>query len=108
MTASLLDLLRPPDERSAGRIYGVVPGVVTSNDDPEKLGRVKLRFPWLSDEVESGWARVALPAAGNLRGVYMLPEVDDEVLVAFEQGDVRFPYVVGGLWSSKLPPPEEN
>jgi len=107
---SLLDLLEPqgPSAGPSGQIHGVVTGVVTNNQDPEKLGRVRLRFPWLSASEESAWARVASPMAGRERGLWTLPEVDDEVLVAFERGDPRFPYVLGALWSSKAPPPETN
>ena len=92
----------------ASRIMGVVVGVVTNNQDPEKMGRVKVKFPWLSDEDESNWARVASPMAGKERGLFLLPEVDDEVLVAFEHGDLRFPYVVGSLWNGTDTPPETN
>ena len=92
----------------ASRVEGVVVGVVTNNQDPEKMGRVKVRFPWLSDEDESNWARVATPMAGKERGLFLLPEVDDEVLVAFEHGDLRFPYVVGSLWNGKDAPPADN
>lgn len=107
---SLLDLLEPqgPAAGPSGQVHGVVTGVVTNNQDPEKLGRVRLRFPWLSSSEESAWARVASPMAGRDRGLWTLPEVDDEVLVAFERGDPRFPYVLGALWSSKAPPPETN
>lgn len=90
------------------RITGVVLGVVTNNQDPDGFGRVKVKFPWLSDVDESDWARVAAPMAGNKRGFYFLPEVDDEVLVAFEHGDVRFPYVLGALWNGKDAPPATN
>ncbi len=92
----------------ASRMDGVVVGVVTNNQDPEKMGRVKVKFPWLSDEDESNWARVASPMAGKDRGLFLLPEVDDEVLVAFEHGDPRFPYVVGSLWNGSDTPPEDN
>lgn len=107
---SLLELLEPqgPAAGPSGQIHGVVTGVVTNNQDPEKLGRVRLRFPWLSRSEESAWARVASPMAGRERGLWTLPEVDDEVLVAFERGDPRFPYVLGALWNSKAPPPESN
>jgi uncharacterized protein involved in type VI secretion and phage assembly len=101
--SNLLDLLGPGrPERDT--IAGLVTGVVTNNQDPEKLGRVKVRFPWLSDTDESWWARVASPMAGPDRGVFFLPEVDDEVLVLFEHGDPRFPYVIGQLWSGSAPP----
>jgi phage protein D len=81
------------------RISGVVVALVTNNDDPEELGRVKLMFPWLADEYESDWVRVAAPGAGPDSGLVMLPEVNDEVIVAFEHGDMRRPYVLGGLWN---------
>lgn len=99
-------LLAPSDRRD--RIYGVTVGIVTNNEDPDGLGRVKVSFPWLSDDHESHWARVLTPMAGNERGIYFLPEVDDEVLVAFEHGDIRFPYVLGALWNGKDKPPESN
>jgi len=104
---SLLDLLPSGPDRH-GRIEGVVTGVVTNNKDPDGHGRVKLKFPWLSDQEESWWARVAAPMAGKERGFYFLPEVDDEVLVAFEHGDPRFPYVIGALWNSQAKPPLTN
>ena len=90
------------------RFYGVVVGIVTNNQDPENLHRVKVCFPWLSKEVESNWARVAAPMAGRGRGAYFLPEVDDEVLVAFEHGRADHPFVLGGLWNGKDDPPESN
>lgn len=90
------------------RMYGIVIGVVTNNQDPDKLGRVKLRFPWLSVSEESHWARTAVAMGGKDRGTYFLPEVDDEVLVAFEHGDLRFPCVLGGLWNGKDTPPADN
>ena len=62
------------------RFYGVVVGIVTNNQDPDGLHRVKVRFPWLSNDVESNWARVAAPMTGKDRGTYFLPEVDDEVV----------------------------
>lgn len=107
MEANLLsDLLACPDH--SGRLYGVTVGVVTNNQDSDGLGRIKVRLPWLSDDVESHWARMLTPMAGNGRGLYFLPEVDDEVLVAFEHGDVRFPYVLGALWNGQDTPPESN
>jgi uncharacterized protein involved in type VI secretion and phage assembly len=96
---------------ASGRIYGVVTGVVTDNkdeNDPAKLGRVKVRLPWLAEDVESPWARVATPMAGKQRGLFCLPEVGDEVLVAFEHGDPGHPYVLGGLWNGKDEPPAVN
>ncbi len=108
MNDGLLDLLSRSKGPSADRVYGVAVGIVTNNKDPEGMGRVKVRFPWLSDEDESWWARIAAPMAGNDRGAYFLPEVEDEVLVAFEHGDIRFPYVVGALWNGVDKPPENN
>jgi uncharacterized protein involved in type VI secretion and phage assembly len=93
---------------ASGRIYGVAVGVVTDNKDPDSLGRVKVKLPWLGDNVESTWARVAVPMAGDKRGLFYLPEVDDEVLLAFEHGDISYPYVVGALWNGKDAPPETN
>ena len=108
MSTSLLDVLHPADEHGSGRYYGVVVGIVTNNQDPNNMARVRVKFPWLSDDNESWWARIAVPMAGAGRGSYFLPEVDDEVLVAFEHGDVRSPYIVGALWNGKDAPPANN
>ena len=93
---------------ATARVYGVVTGVVTDNKDPEGLGRVKLKFPWLVEDDESNWAPVATMMAGNERGTWFLPEVEDEVLVAFLHGDLRQPFVIGALWNGKDKPPETN
>jgi phage protein D len=85
---------------SERRIYGLVPAIVTNVDDPQKLCRVKIRLPWYDDSYESSWARVIQPGAGPESGVVFLPDVDDEVVVGFAHGDIRFPYVLGGVWSS--------
>jgi len=85
-------------------IDGVVVAVVSDVRDPEDLGRVKLTFPWLSDDYVSDWARTVHPGAGKDRGWLVLPEVGDEVLAVFEQGDVRRPYVLGGLYNGKDTP----
>jgi phage protein D len=85
------------NNRGPTRIAGVVGGVVTAIDDPEGLARVKVALPWLSPEYESGWAPVAQLTAGKATGTLFLPEVNDEVLVAFEFGDLRRPYVVGSV-----------
>jgi len=105
---NLFDVLSVDEGTSATRIAGVVVGVVTNTQDPAGLGRVKVKFPWLSESEESSWARVATPMAGKGRGVYFLPEVEDEVLLAFEHGDARFPYVLGALWNGQDKPPESN
>jgi phage protein D len=88
----------------AGPIHGVVVAIVTNIDDPLQQGRVKLRFPWLADDYECDWARMVQVGAGPSSGALFLPEVGDEVLVAFEYGDVRRPYVVGGLYNGKDTP----
>jgi len=90
------------------RIEGIVLGVVADNKDPDGLGRVKIRFPWLDDGYQSTWAPVATLMAGKERGAFFLPEVNDEVIVAFDQGDIDHPYVIGALWSIKNKPPESN
>lgn len=102
----IADLMTPPP--ATGEIFGVTIGLVTNNEDPQKMGRVKVKFPWLSNRDESAWARVASPMAGNQRGFYALPEVNDEVLVAFEHGRVDCPYVLGALWNGKDRPPADN
>ncbi|MBD0303991.1 MAG: VgrG-related protein [Tolypothrix sp. T3-bin4] len=80
-------------------------GIVTDNKDPKGWGRVKVKFPTLTDKHASNWARVVAPGAGPNRGVYWLPEVNDEVLVAFEHGDMHRPYVIGGVWNGTDPTP---
>lgn len=95
-------------ETNVRQINGVVLGVITNNQDPNHIGRVKIYFPWLSDDNETDWVRIASLMAGNERGSYFLPEVDDEVLVAFEQGDINYPYVIGFLWNQEAKPPQSN
>jgi len=89
----------PAAARSGGDHNGVVIGLVSNNKDPAMGGRIKVKFPWLGEQVESAWARIAAPMAGNGRGFYWLPEVNDEVLLAFEHGDINHPYVIGYLWN---------
>lgn len=86
--------------------YGVVVGIVTNVNDPENLGRVKVKFPTISDQLESNWARLATPMAGPGRGIEFIPEVNDEVLIAFEHDDINKPYILGALWNGKDKPPE--
>ncbi|ADP85020.1 phage baseplate assembly protein V [Pseudofrankia inefficax] len=87
---------------------GVAVGIVTNVKDPDSLGRVRLRLPWLADDVESDWARVATPMAGNGTGAQFQPRVDDEALVAFEHGDPGTPYVIGWLWNGRDAPPQPD
>jgi uncharacterized protein involved in type VI secretion and phage assembly len=104
---SITDILSDSKVRRS-KIYGVVIGVVTNNKDPEGLGRVKVKIPRISGDDESNWARVATLMAGKNRGSFFLPEVDDEVLVVFEHGDINMPYVIGSLWNGVDKPPETN
>jgi uncharacterized protein involved in type VI secretion and phage assembly len=97
------------------QVFGVVPAIVTNNDNPgegsaKPMGMVKVKFPTLSIDMESTWARIAQPLAGPETGFYLMPQVNDEVLVAFENGDFNRPYVVGSLWNGtdKLPPEAQN
>ena len=83
------------------RFYGVVIGIVSDNADPSKQGRVKVKFPWLADDAVSFWARIVAPGAGKDAGVTWLPSVNDEVLCAFEHGDMDHPIVLGGMWNGK-------
>jgi uncharacterized protein involved in type VI secretion and phage assembly len=93
---------------AGGHAKGVGVAVVRQNKDDSGQGRVKVSYPWHSQPRESYWARVAMPMAGKGRGAYFLPEIDDEVLVAFERGDLRFPYVVGSLWNGVDKSPANN
>ncbi|MFQ5857423.1 MAG: phage baseplate assembly protein V [Anaerolineae bacterium] len=87
------------------RTYGVVTGEVVSVEDPQGEGRVRVRFPWLPGNNQGYWAPVATLMGGGGRGSWFMPEVGDEVLVAFDQGDVRHPYIVGFLWNGADRPP---
>src|SRR5439155_2322206 len=92
-----------------GPFYGVDPALVVDVVDPLGQGRVKVRLPWSPDSESSSyeaWARLATPMAGNDRGVWFIPDVNDEVVLAFEGGDARRPYVIGALWNGKDQPPQ--
>jgi uncharacterized protein involved in type VI secretion and phage assembly len=93
-----------------GLFYGVYPALVVDLQDPDNQGRVKVRLPWSpdgEDGVYEVWARVAVLMAGADRGTWFIPDVDDEVLIAFEGGNPRRPYVLGGLWNGSDAPPEQ-
>lgn len=107
---SLFDLIISEDEQesTARRVSGVAVGIVTKNNDLEGLGRVKLYFPWLSDNNETDWVRIATLMAGDKRGSFFIPEVGDEVLVVFEHGDINRPFIIGGLWNKEDKAPEVN
>ena len=102
-----------PMDRAAsgwgGRWLGVMPAVVANIEDPDGQGRIMIKLPWSPDSGGQGyelWARMATLFAGSDRGSWFMPEVDDEVLVAFEMGDPRRPYVLGGLWNGRDAPPQ--
>mgnify|MGYP003380872828 CR=1 FL=1 len=90
------------------RYPSVVTGVVTNTEDPKKWGRVKVKYAWMSEDDESDWARVVGVGAGPDAGYFIIPEVDDEVVVAFGYGDFGQPIVIGGLWHGKAAPPPEG
>jgi phage baseplate assembly protein gpV len=87
---------------------GVVIALVTSVEDPDGQGRIQVEFPWLSDRNRSAWAPLAVALAGGRRGMYFLPEVGDEALVAFEHGDFDHPFIIGFVWNGVDLPPDEQ
>jgi phage protein D len=101
---NILNTLSPPVRLNPGQT--LLAGIVTNNQDPEGLGRVKVKFPALTEEHESHWARVVGHGIGPGRGNDCLPEINDEVLVGFEHGDIHRPYILGGVWNGKDQPPE--
>lgn len=91
------------------KLNGIFSAVVIDNMDPDNLGRVKVRLPQISESDQrnhEAWARLATMMAGQNRGTWFIPDINDEVLVAFEAGDVRRPYVIGSLWNVASVPPE--
>ena len=103
---SLYDIVQSPSSGSG--LPNAVIALVTNNTDPEGMGRVKVKFPWLDESEESWWARPAMPMAGSNRGMFFLPEVNDEVLVTFEHGDFTRPFILGALWNGLDSPPKTN
>lgn len=92
-----------------GRWYGVYPALVSDIKDPDNGGRVKVTLPWSPDTASGryeAWARVATLMGGKNRGSWFIPDANDEVLIVFEGGDPRRPYVIGGLWNGTDTPPE--
>ena len=87
---------------------GVIIGEVTDNKDPDKLARVKVKFLMQEGEEVSDWARIAFPMAGKDRGTLFIPEVGDQVLLAFKLGEVSEPYIIGALWTKDAPPPDAD
>ncbi|MEE8056652.1 MAG: phage baseplate assembly protein V [Pseudomonadales bacterium] len=96
------------DRESDGFLKGLAVATVVDNEDPEGLARVRVLLPWQEEGQQSYWARIAVPMAMGTRGVYFLPEVDDEVLVGFDRGDPTHPYVIGALWNGQNTPPVDN
>ena len=95
---------------TSGRFPGTYLAQVVSVSDPDNQGRVQVKllsFDAAPNQDAAIWARVAVPFAGGNRGAFLIPDVDDEVLVSFVNGDPRFPIVVGGLWNGGNPPPEQ-
>lgn len=105
-----MENLNPRSPRGlGGNFYGVYSAIVTDINDQDGQGRVKIRLPWCPDnegDLYDVWARLATMMAGNNRGSWFIPDVDDEVLVSFEAGDPRRPYVIGSLWNGQDDPPE--
>ena len=95
-------------EESKRKYYGVTVGKVINPLDPMMLGRVQVQLPFIDSLDLSPWARVASPMAGLLHGTYFIPNLNDEVLVVFEHGDVNAPYVIGSLWNAMAPPPLQS
>lgn len=95
-------------EQRADRVYEPVVALVVDNKDPKKLARVKIKIPSLSSDETSWWAPLVCLGAGKERGWFFLPEVDDEVLVMFEHGDINRPMVVGAIWNGEDAPPDSN
>ncbi len=102
---NLLTALSPQNKPQPG--HTVLVGIVTDNEDPEGWGRVKVKLPTMTEDHASNWARIVTPGAGPSRGIYWLPEINDEVLVAFEHGDMHRPYIIGGVWNGTDPTPRE-
>lgn len=92
----------------AGRHFGVYPAIVTDIVDPDSIGRIEVKFPWLGtmgDDVRA-WATLCTPYADDDQGIEILPSVDTQVVVAFEAGDVQRPYIIGSCWNGRESLPE--
>lgn len=101
MSAATVPRSRSTDKR----FYGVAHGIVTQVEDPAKEGRVKVQFPWFDEQMETEWCRVGYSYAGNGYGTFFVPEIGDEVLVAFVHGDMRLPIILCGLYNGHDKPP---
>lgn len=108
MIEEIIGNLETSVEESKKKYYGVTVGKVINPLDPMMLGRVQVQLPFIDSLDLSPWARIALPMAGILHGTYFIPNLNDEVLVAFEHGDVNAPYIIGSLWNAMAPPPLQS
>jgi uncharacterized protein involved in type VI secretion and phage assembly len=95
-------------EAEAGKVYEAAIGIVTDNKDPQKIGRVRVKVPILSDTDQSWWAPLIMLGAGKNRGWFFIPEVNDEVILMFEHGSADHPLVLGQLWNGKDKPSDKN
>ncbi|MBE9215050.1 VgrG-related protein [Plectonema cf. radiosum LEGE 06105] len=102
-SGNLYNSISPQTRLQPGQTFLV--GIVTNNQDPKGLSRVKVKFPTLTEEHESYWARMVSIGAGSSRGTDWLPEINDEVLVGFEHGDIHRPYIIGTVWNGQDTPP---
>jgi uncharacterized protein involved in type VI secretion and phage assembly len=93
---------------AAATTLGVIEGIVVDNKDPDGIGRVLVTFPWLPNETKSAWARMSTPMAGKEMGIVIYPEVNDEVLIDFVNGNVHEPVILGSLYNGKDIPPFDN
>ena len=105
MIEEILDKLEESFKDVNKKFYGVAVGKVINLLDPLALGRVQVQMPFIDDLDLSPWARVAVPMAGIAHGYYFIPNLGDEVLLAFEHGEINAPYIIGSLWNAMAPPP---
>jgi phage protein D/phage baseplate assembly protein gpV len=107
---SLLSAVSPHDVQPAGDSqFGIVQAEVTNTNDPDSLGRIRVKLPTMTQDTdpEGWWARIATSSAGKERGLLMLPQVGDKVIVGFENGDTRKPFILGAVWDGKSQPGED-
>jgi hypothetical protein len=105
MFSLMSDSIEEVADKIQGKFYGVVEGTVINVADLAGLGRVQVQLPFIDSVDLSPWARIATPMAGFGHGIYCIPNIGDRVLVAFEHGDIKSPYVIGSLWNALSPPP---
>jgi hypothetical protein len=98
-------LAEPSTDEGFKKYYGVTVGRVINMLDPLAIGRLQVQLPFIDSLDLAPWARVCVPMAGMLSGAYFIPNIGDEVLVAFEHGDVKAPYILGSLWNAIVRPP---